>query len=268
MLKKTLMLAVLVPILGGCEDTTSPNGAGQVAVRFQAATSTSASASRSPAGARFDQVPATGAITLTGSNGTLVIQDIRLIVSELELESAQGTCGAVSSKDAEHEDDESRCPKFEGGPFLVNLLDGTAAQVVTSAVPAGSYTEFQFKVEDLEDDEGDDHAEQQSLQDILTELRKTYPDFPSRASMVVHGTFTPTGGTARPFTTYFDAELEIEKEFPTPFRVPEDGTILVNLDPAAWFQQGPQVLNLLALDGRTVEFEVEARHGFEVEHHD
>lgn len=255
-MKRNLAMALLVPFLWACDDSTGPNEGGRVAVRFNAVTSTGASASLGgTSGASFDHVPATGAITLTGTNGTLVLQDIRLIVSELELERVEGAC-------ATGEDD---CKKFEGGPFLVNLLDGTAAEVVSAEIPAGSYTEFEFEVEDVDADDDDDSSERQRIQAILTQMRQAYPGFPNGASMVVHGTFTPTGGAAQRFTVYFDAEIEVEHEFATPFRVPEDGAILVNLQPATWFKPGAQVVNLAALNGRTLEFEAELKSGIRIE---
>lgn len=249
MLKKILVVGALVPFLWACEDTTGPEGAGEVAVRFQAVGPTGASASQASASlASFDHVPSSGAITLTGTNGTLVIQDIRLIVSEIELERAEGACAP--------EEDDDDCEEFEGGPFSVNLLEGGPAEVVSAVVPAGIYTELEFEVEDLDIDDDDDNVDQQAKQAILTQMRQAYPLFPSDASMVVHGTFD-----GEPFTVFFEAEIEVEQEFPTPFRVPEDGEITVNLSPAAWFQQGAQVMDLRALDGRTIEFEAEFEDG-------
>ena len=154
-----------------CSGPTAPNGAGQVAVRFNTASSGRASTSVSNSGAQFSTA-ATAALSIAGENGTLVIEDIRLIVSEMELERAEGAC--VSAGD----DDE--CEEFEGGPFLVNLLDGSADQVVSALIPAGSYTEFE--VEDLEVDD-DDAAEQQTIQALLSEMRQVHPNFPSNASM-------------------------------------------------------------------------------------
>lgn len=257
------MVAAFASVLAACDGTTGPEGAREVAVRFQAASSSSQaamapSASRSPAGgASFDHVGTAGQITLTGSNGTLVIQDIRLIVEEIELERAEGGC--LSEVDSDD------CEEFEGGPFLVNLLDGSMVEVVTAIIPAGTYTEFEFEVENLDLDDDDDTSERQVKESILTELRQTYPLFPSRGSMVVHGTFND-----QPFTVYFDAEIEVEREFLTPFRVPEDGAITVELDPAAWFKVGDQVIDLRQFDGQTLEFELEFEFesGIEVDHDD
>lgn len=247
MLKKRLTIAALVPFLWACEDTTGPEGARQVAVRFQAVTPTGASASRASAStASFDHVPSSGAITLTGTNGTLVIQDIRLIVSEIKLERAEGECGGEK---------DDHCEEFEGGPFLVDLLEGGPDEVVSALIPAGSYTELKFEVEDLDLDDDDDSGERQAKQAILTQVRRSYPAYPKDATMVAHGTFN-----GEPFTVYFEAEIEVEQEFSTPFRV-EDGAITVNLSPAAWFERGTQVMDLRALNGQTIEFEAEFENG-------
>lgn len=249
MKKQALLLAALVPFLGACEESTGPEDAGRVTLRFNAVAPTGTSASQSPAsGVSFNQVPAR-AITLKGTNGTLVLQDLRLIVSEIELRRAGVVCVG--------EEDNDECEEFEGGPFLVDLLDGRVADVVTGIVPEGLYTALEFEVENLDADEDDTPAERQAIQNIFTQVRTAFPNFPNEASMVVRGTFAPTGGTAQPFTVFFDAEIEVEKEFPAPLRVPEDAGILVNLNPAAFFQQGGQVANLLALNGQLVEFEAQ-----------
>lgn len=258
MQKKALLLAALVPFVWACADTTGPEGAEQVAVRFQAVTPTGASASQVPglsASLWGGTQAVAGPITLSGGGNALVLEDIRLIVAEIELERAGAECVG--------ENDDDACEEFEGGPFLVNLLDGTADQVVAGLIPAGSYTELEFEVEDLEADEDDDNFERQAMQTVLAQVRQAFPNFPDDASMVVKGTYNGT-----PFTVYFDAEIEVEKEFATPFQVPGSESILVNLDPAAWFMINGQPLNLAALNGKTVEFEFEFESAIEVEEDD
>lgn len=255
-MKRALLLLAALPVMWGCADSTGPTEPANVAVRFTANADASVSASLAPMNATGDHVASTGAITLAGSNGTLVVEDIRLIVSKLELERSGIECEA--------EEDDDNCEKFEGGPFLVNLLDGTAEEVVTAIVPAGAYEEFEFKVEDLElDDDEDDESDSAALEALLGQMRQSYPEFPGNASAVVHGTFD-----GQPFTVYLDAEVEVEREFAVPFRVPEDGAILVNLDPGSWFMAGGEVVDLVALDGETIEFEAEFESGVEIEFDD
>lgn len=259
---KFLFLTAAVTLFSACDDVTGPEGSRQVAVRFQAVSSAGASGALAPSAAAIplgeasaDHLAGAGDITLVGTNGTLVIEDLRLIVSELELERAGVECA--------DDLDEEECEEFEGGPFLIDLLSGSAQEIVTALVPAGSYTEFEFEVEGLSDDDDDDSSELQAKESILAALRADYPLFPSGGSMVVHGTFD-----GEPFTVYFDAEIEVEREFATPFRVPEDGEIVVGLDPSAWFQIGSQVMDPRPLDGQTIEFEFEFESGVDVEHDD
>lgn len=258
---KLLTLFAVVPVLAACDNTAGPDSPGQVAVRFQAvgsgaASSLAPSAAAIPLGsASTDHVAGANAITLVGDNGTLVIEDLRVIVSEMELERA----GVECAEDL----DEEECEEFEGGPFLVDVLSSTPEEIVTALVPPGSYSEFEFEVENLDFDEDDSDSERQIKESILAELRDDYPLFPSKGSIVVHGTFD-----GEPFTVFFDAEIEVEREFSTPFRVPEDGVILVGIDPSAWFRVGSDVLDPRPFDGQTVEFEFEFESGVEVEHDD
>lgn len=260
MSRKILMLGAFVSVLAACDSTTGPEGAREVAVRFQPAASSQSAASMSPSaskvpGASFDHTALVGdSIVLQGNNGTMVIHDLRLIVSEIELERSEGACIT---------EDDDGCEEFEGGPFLVSLLDGSVADVVTALIPAGTYSEFEFEVENLDLDGDEDSSERQVKEAILAELRQDYPGFPTRGSMVVHGTFE-----GEPFTVYFDAEIEVEREFLTPFRVPEDGAISVELDPAAWFLVGTQVFDPRPYEGQTLAFEFEFESGIEVDHDD
>ena len=85
--------------------------------------------------------------------------------------------------------------------------------------------------------------------------------------MVVVGTFTPTGGQPVSFTTFFEAEIKIEKEF-NPALVIDDTNkaVTVEMDPSKWFLVGTNVINLAASGfgrtGKVVEFEAEMEDGF------
>lgn len=264
MTKPTIFMAALLatlPMLGACDGSGSPSGTsdpGQVALQFNAVVPSS-SANGSASMTQPNAAVATGPITLAGSNGTLVIDDLQLIVSRIRLKRADGDCGAADSSSA--------CKKFKGGPFRVNLLDGTAADVVTADVPAGNYTALEFKAQNLDpsdDDELEEDGAVKAVEFLIVDLRKTYPNFPRKASMVAHGTFTPTGGTAKPFTVYFQAEIKIKKTFSTPFKVPEDSRVVIDLDAASWFKEGSNVFNLATQDGKTLRFELELENGIKL----
>jgi hypothetical protein len=249
--RKTLILTAVVPLFWACQDATGPENAGQVTVRFEAA------AAASPQAPAALAAPAAAAPIDLG-NGA-VIDEILLIISEIELEGEGGECLGG-------EDDD--CEEIEVGPFLVSLLDENGDEEINAVIPAGSYDELEFEVEDLEADDDDDGPKQAVMVDLLAELRTTYENFPSDASMVVHGTCD--GQDPAEFTVYFSADIEVEKEFATPFEVPGDQSILVHLDPSAWFANGGQPMDLCSLDGQTLDLEGEFdfESGVEVEDDD
>lgn len=247
----------LALMLAACDSTGPDGGSGNVAVSFNTS-APHASANLLPAGGpglSSDQ------LTLTGSNGTIVIDDIRLIVSELELRSSDdGACDGdddVGEHDVAGDDD---C-KFEGGPFIVDLsLEGNTS-IATDNVPAGTYDSFKFEIKNLDNDDdevGDTEQtdERARVPGLLTEIRTSYPNFPSRASMVVKGT-----QDGQPFTVYFKAEIEIESPIDPPLVVPSDNSLTVDIDPSKWFTNGTQVTDMLALNGQLVDFELEIRDG-------
>ena len=249
-----------LPLLAACDGSGSPSGtpdASSVALQFNAVLPSAASGTGGTA--QPNATLANGPITLAGTNGTLVVDDLRLIVSRIRLKRAEGDCSSGMG------DSTSACRKFKGGPYLVNLLDGTAADVVTADVPAGNYTSIEFKAENLDPSDDDDHDDDDGaaagVEKLIVDLRKTYPNYPRRASMVAHGTFTPTGGAATPFTVYFQAEIRIRKSFLTPFKVPEDSKVVIDLDAASWFKSGSNVVNLATQDGKTLRFELELESG-------
>ncbi len=268
--------------LGACDGSTAPRNGANVAINFGTSVRSSVSAD-----VQLSGNPAlVSDLTLTGTNGTLVIQDIRFIVSRLELKQSTGTTctdssgtddsrssnllradhgssGGGSNDGANHDANDGRerdaeCNEFEGGPFLVDLPLAGLTSIATSKVPAGTYDAFSFRIRGLDADNeaGDDSTELKNAQSVLAQMRTFYPNFPSSASMVVKGTFNGT-----PFTTYFRAKLEIEQQLATPLTVPGDNSLQVMIDPTAWFNNGTQVLNLGALNGQTVNLGSNFRNG-------
>lgn len=273
MIKKFLFAALALPLaLTACEKgPTAPAGTARVGVRF-GASSPSASFTRSPsynvATSRFSTASSTGSLVVKGTNGTLEITHVSFIVSELELK-CTGKDDATSPA----------CAKFEAPASFVKLpLTSGVVEVVSTAIPEGSYSELGFKVEDLEADVEDNASERQQVTALLNTIRTTegYSDFPSRASMVVEGTFTPTGGTPVSFRTYFQAEIEVEKSLNPPLVIGASGAsqaLTVDVQPALWFKNTDgTVRDLSKLDfastGSVVEFEVEMDKGFSKVEHD
>ncbi len=257
-LRHTLAAALL--ILGACDSgSTSPGGGGNVSIRF--GTSTTSANLQANLQASGISSPAND-LTVTGTNGTLVIQDIRMVASRFKLKgNDQSTCADSVAEshsnngngngngDREHDED---CDEFRGGPFIVNIpLDGSMTTIATDNVPAGTYNWFAFKVKSLnvgDDADDDDASENANIPALLTQIRALYPNFPSNASMVVKGTFN-----GAPFTTYFRANMMVVQKLDPPLVVPGDNAVHVTIDPSLWFKNGSQVLNLAALNGQTVQ---------------
>jgi hypothetical protein len=259
--KLSIKLAALLVFLAACDGSTGPGSGGKVALRFSSSTNSQVSANLMSSG----DLTLASDLTVTGTNGTLLIDDIRFIVEELELKSSDATsaCGddehevdddlrvaaddRQGGNDDEDNEDEDDC-EFEGGPFIVDLpLDGKAT-ITTENVPAGTYDSFKFKIDDLEADDEDDDDEIAKTPTLLADIRAAYPNFPSRASMVVHGTQNGT-----PFTVYFRSKIKVRQAISPPLVVPGDQVLTVQLDPAMWFKVGNQVMNLAALNGRLVD---------------
>ena len=265
-MRLTTVLPTLLVLATACDGMTSPGTDGSVAIRFGAGSPSAVKADVLAPGISADE------LTVTGTNGTLVIQDVRFIVEELELRSSSGVNGCddddedddhsgsgglnvSADRGRDHDEDdgdddgEDEC-EVEGGPFIVDLpLDGDAT-IATENIPAGTYDSFRFKIDDLEegdDDEDDDRARTPAL---LAEMRAVYPNFPSRASLVVQGT-----QNGQPFTVYFRSKLRISQAIVPPLTIPGDDALTVKIDPAMWFKNGNQVLDLLALNGRLVDLE-------------
>lgn len=251
--------------LAACDGGTGPEGRTPVGVAFSGSGTASSSlqgtsATRSPWG--------TQSVTVAGTNGTLVIEELRIIVAEFELDRL--------NDDACVEEDDS-CEEFEAPPAFVNVpLDGGDVVAVTAPVTPDTYDEIEFEIEDLDDDE-EDPVKAQQIEELMADILAEFPDWPREASMLAVGTFTPTDGEPVSFRVYFEAEVEIELELSPPVTVTDDGTgatFTVNIDPDLWFSRGDgTVMNLAELDydrtGAVVAFEVEIEDGFsEVEFDD
>jgi hypothetical protein len=255
-------------IVAACGDATG-SGSGRVAIRFGTEPSAGSRTVVDGSNAALS-VAAADEVTATGTNGTLKIEDIQLIVSEVTLKRAENDdCRHdVKGEEARHEGEKRReenaeCKKFEGGPFLVDLpLGGGVVTVLQADVPAGTFRAIKFEIEDFEMDNDDDDAEQHRASALFTQLKAAYPNLPAGANMVVKGVFTPTTGAPRPFIVYFNADIEIKQRFEEPLVVAEGGGVTVRIDPTKWFVNGNRVRDLSALDGKLVEFEFEMRQGF------
>jgi hypothetical protein len=219
------------------------------------------------------------ALGIAGTNGTLVLDEIRVVVAEFELK-ITGDCPREEDDDDGNggggDGDRRGCGKFETPPAFITLpLEEDVVPVVQQDVPAGIYSSIEFEVEDLRIDKDGEEGNTE-LAELLAVIRTEFPDWPDQASMLATGTFTPTDGVAVPFRVYFDADIRIRMSFVPPMIVEADeaGAVVdITVDPRFWFFHGNgTVTDLSALDfdatGELVEFNFAMKDGFvRADHH-
>lgn len=245
-------------------DSTGTQARGQVAVRIGVSSPTALRAEGGTAALG-------GPLTVTGTNGTLSITGIQVVVARFQLRGANDT--PCDRQGTGVSDDEC---EFQAGPFFVDVpLDGSRLNVTTGAIPAGTYGSVRFRVKNLDvddddDEAGDDDATPAQVSALFNQIRTQFPDWPQKASMLVTGTFTPTGGTARAFRAFLRAEVKVTLPINPPLVVAEGSSsnaVSVVLDPAAFFKTGTTVVDLSQFNGRLGEFKAEAGRGFHSEGH-
>lgn len=261
------LICCTVAAIAACNDSTGPEGQVTLSLNFVAATapvSTAVTASTSTG----MTLPLARAVSAEGSNGTLTLDAIQIVVDEFELERVDGAC-----EDAEEgaDDDEDECEEVELDPYFLDLeLDGVPVNIATAQIESGTYSELELETKDLVSDDDDD-GDEVEISVLADEVRDAYPDWPDQASLRVVGSFDPGDGSdVRSFVVYLEAEVEIELEFDPPAVVDAEDpqtAILVEIDPRAWFTRSDgTVWDLSAWDyaatGAVVEFEAEMEHGF------
>lgn len=268
--RTALVTLLAAASLGACDDGLGVNGPGNVSVAFSTVDVSTASTTPAsvPAGSPLRQV------TLDGTNGTLVLDEVYMIVDEVELDTVDDDCDDGSDDDGS-DDDGISCADFEVGPRLVALpLDGAPVTAFEATVAPGRYDELEFEIEHLDDDD-DDRARNEALR---AEILALIPDWPDKASIYVTGTFQADGADPVAFRVFVDAEIEIEMDLSPPLEVGDDGVgdreLVVDVRPDLWFGNGQGgVIDLTAWDyddtGRILELEIEIEDGFiEVEFDD
>jgi len=251
-----------LPLLAACGDLVGANGPQHVDVNFRVGTGGSAAlvaAAPSTSGAGIASI-AGPPMVVTGSNGTLTIDEIRLIVAEMKIEGDDDPCEQAGGGDD--------CAEFEAPPRFLDLpLDGQPIAVFGGMIPPGTYEELEFEIEDLEDDEEDtDFAAEIAV--LRETIQAEFPDWPRKATALVVGSFESDSGTES-FRVYIEAEIEIERALVPPIVITdgEPGPDLnVELRPDIWFMQSDgTVLDLSMYDfdatGQVLEFELEMEDG-------
>jgi hypothetical protein len=181
----SLSLALVsLAILGGCTDFLGVHGRGNVSLSLstgrRAASAVAASASVAP---------------ITSNGHTLELQSVAVTLSRFELEKVE------SDVENEHEDEgDDEGEVLISTPTTIDLaLNGGAQVAVTVPVPAGTYEQFEGKVE----------------------------------SVRLRGTFD-----GHAFDVTVPVSTSFESEFHPPVVVHDGGTlnVTVKLDPSTWFQ--------------------------------
>jgi len=266
MARKLFALSLLCAplVMAACgSDSTGTQARGTVAVRMGVS---------SPSALRAGGTAALGGpLAVAGTNGTLSITGIQMVVAKFQLRGANDV--ACDRNGTGVSDDEC---EFQAGPFFVDVpLNGSRLDVTTGATPAGTYTSVRFRVKNLDIDDDDDHADDDDatpaqVQALFGQIRAQIPDWPQKASMLVTGTFTPTGGAPRSFRAFLRAEVRVTLPINPPLTVAEGSSgnaVSVVLDPAAFFKTGTTVIDLSQFNGRLGEFKVETERGFHGEGH-
>lgn len=210
-------LAVAAGCSGGA-DLAGPNppSAGSSTVTLSVAVTPGVGGSASLGASSGGLAPALD-ITQTSGSDVLTLTRVALVLEEIELQRQFADC-AGSGSDSE---DDSGCEEFEAGPMLLELpLDGSVDQLVSLAVPPGTYDELEFEVHKLGNDPDD------------ASLLAEHPEF-AGISIRAEGTFN---GTAFVFTQDLDEEQEVPLAMPL---VVDETTGPVNLtmrlDVTTWF---------------------------------
>lgn len=236
--------ACLSLIAGAACDSTTAAGGNEVRIRMGARSEIAAgSAAEAP-------------LVIAGTNGELTITDLRVVVAEFEVKGDDDVnpCAAAGRDDD--------CEDFDAGPLFLDIPLNAEVTVSTGALPAGTYREVEFEVEDLDDDE-DEPAKAARIQALLEQIRAQLPDWPRKASLLVVGSFRPTsGGTLGapvPFRVFVEAELETEVQLVPPLVVGAGGAqeVSITFDPTQVFRTGTQVVDLSQFNGRLLEWRID-----------
>jgi hypothetical protein len=266
-----IALLTATALLSACGDSTGVGDPQRVALSFSVTTSASPALSTGSGPAAAPARVAGPAMSIEGSNGTLVIDEIRLIVAEVELDGDDDSCEDSDGDDDVQGFEDDDCADFEAPPRFLDLpLDGQPVEAFSGLIPPGTYDELEFEIEDLEDDEEDTQfaAEIEALRQVIQD---EFPDWPRKATALVVGSFDAVGGGSTDFRVYIEAEIEIERALQPPLVVDVDGAsssaLTVDIRPDLWFARSDgSVLNLSLYDydetGQLLEFELEMEEGF------
>ena len=214
-----LLPLVLLTSLAACSDGSSPlnsdGGATSLSVSF-AATGT---ATTTPNGS---------AVIVGSANDTLVVSRVELVLDEVKLKrSGVTSCpdSMSTSRDSSRSADRSGCSRLDLGPTLLDLpLSGTGTSPVSVTVPAGTYHEIEFELDDVSTSSGSSAAERAFL--------AAHPDLRD-VSVRVTGTYR---GTAFSYVSRPKAKVEFEFEPSIVIEAGVNDNVTIALDLGQWFK--------------------------------
>jgi hypothetical protein len=157
------------------------------------------------------------------ANDTLELTEVKLLLSNIELEMDDGT----EEEDGE-DGDESITVLVD--PIVINLnLDGTATNFAVADVPPGLYEEVEFEIHKVGASETPPDPEfKEGNADSL------------RYSVIVKGNYNTV-----PFVYRSKKSAQQELEFETPIEILENGVanLLIPVDPNNWFYSEGMLLD-------------------------
>lgn len=206
--------ALSLAALAGCSDATGTGGMRSVSLSFSTLPPAGPSAS-------------VASFSLSATVSPIVITKAQLVISKSELARSSASCTSTTTTD------EQECPELKLGPMLVDLpLDANAKGVLAVDLPAGTYQQFEAKIDAvMNETEGDPAASAAFL--------AANPSFRG-VSVRVEGTYD-----GQPFVYTTAAEGELELTFNPPLVVDAPSSNLtVNVDLSSWFRRS---------DGTTID---------------
>lgn len=223
-------------VLAGCGDAAPPvEDAAPVSVSF--VTVAGAPVSRGLPGT----TDFAGSLAVEGTNGTLVLEELHLVVDRLHLATAAGTCrgsNGGAAVDTGAGDARGRCPGLGAGPVLVDLpVDAVPVRALDGFLPPDRYVHLQVRTTGL-GETGRSGAEAGTAS-LPTRVRDAFPGWPDQAAIRLAGSFAPADGTGpRPFVTYLRADASVGLDLAPPVNLTAGDRprgLVVTIDPRAWF---------------------------------
>ncbi len=200
MKRAILFLMSAAALLTGCGNGVGPGS--QISLSF------SGGASVSSPNPGFLSAP-----SISDGANALVIDTVEVVLRDIELKRLEvADCDVIPEPDG--------CEKFEVGPVLINLpLDGTTSTQITIEIDQGSYTQVEFDIHKVSNDDPEDAAFRSAHSHLLD------------TSIRVKGTFN-----GAPFT--YVTDLNESQKYDLTLVIDENTAstnVTIVVDVATWF---------------------------------